>query len=277
LYLYNFEAFTTPCELHIQASNQTEADDAVQIIISHAKRLEHCYGFFRETSELYAINNRINNTHILSDEFAGLIQMALFYTNMTQGVFDIALSGTLKASLKASTLEEYHTIKDTLFPFASSEHILLEGNQLTFSNDFTKIDFGGLVKEYAVDQAVVLLQNIGITSALINFGGDIAAYGACHNNPWKIGIQDPNSLNLNLMEVELYNHSLCTSGHSKRFYEIETIKISHIIPTASAFQSYNQASILAPTTVDAGVWSTALLINPNLILPDHIKLISAIE
>lgn len=276
MYLYNFEAFTTSCELHIEAPAQAEADNAAQIIISHTKRLEHCYGFFRETSELYAINNRTNNTHIISDEFAGLIQMALFYTKITQGVFDIALSGTLKASFKATTLEEYYTIRDTLIPFASSEHVLLEGNQLTFSNDFTKIDFGGLVKEYAVDQAVVLLQNIGITSALINFGGDIAAYGTCHNNPWKIGIQNPNSLDLNLMEVELHNHSLCTSGHSKRFNEIERIKISHIIPSDPALQNCSQVSIIAPTTVDAGIWSTALLINPTLIFPAHIKLISTL-
>ena len=190
MYLYNFEAFTTPCELHIESSVQAAADNAAQIIISQTKRLEHYYGFFRENSELYAINNRTNNIHIISDEFAVLMQMALFYTKMTQGVFDIALSGTLKASLKASTLEEYHTLRDTLLPFASSEHILLEGNQLTFSNDFTKIDFGGLVKEYAVDQAVLQLQNIGIKSALVNFGGDIAAYGACHNKPWKVGIQN---------------------------------------------------------------------------------------
>jgi thiamine biosynthesis lipoprotein len=276
LYLYKFEAFTTPCELHIQASVKTVADDAAQIIFSQTKRLEHYYGFFRETSELYAINNRINNTHTISDEFAGLIQMALFYTKMTQGVFDIALSGTLKASLKASTLENYHTLRDTLLPFASSEHILLEGNQLTFSNDFTKIDFGGLVKEYAVDQAVLQFQNLGIKSALVNFGGDIAAYGTCHDEPWKVGIQDPNSLNLNIMEVELHNHSLCTSGHSKRFHEIERIKISHIIPSDPVFQNDNQVSILAPTTVDAGAWSTALLINPNLILPDHIKPINII-
>ena len=210
---------------------------------------------------------------MISDEFAGLIEMALFYTKMTQGVFDITLSGTLKASFKASTLEEYHSMKETLLPFASSEHILLEGNQLTFYNDFTKIDFGGLVKEYAVDQAVLQLQNLGIKSALVNLGGDIAAYGACHNKPWKVGIQDPDSLNLNLVEVELHNQSLCTSGHSKRFNEIETIKISHIQPSDMALKNYNQVSMLAPTTVDAGVWSTALLINPNLILPAHIKLI----
>jgi hypothetical protein len=46
LYLYQFEAFTTPCELHIEASSNASADDAAQAIISSAKQLEHRYGFF---------------------------------------------------------------------------------------------------------------------------------------------------------------------------------------------------------------------------------------
>ncbi len=276
MYLYDFEAFTTACELHIETSDHAVADAAVQSIIAHAKRLEYCYGFFRETSEIYALNHRSKNSHIISDELAGLIRIALFYTKMTHGVFDIALSGTLKASFKASSLEEYHEQKDILLPFASSKHIHLEGNQLTFSNNFTKIDFGGLVKEYAVDEAVVLLQESGITSALINFGGDIAAYGMCHDTPWKIGIQNPDSLDLNLMEIELNNRSLCTSGHSKRYTTIENEKITHIIGSSQRYENFKQISIIAPTTLDAGVWSTALLINPGLPLPEHIQLICAV-
>lgn len=276
MYLYQFEAFTTPCELHIEAPSNTSVDDAAQAIISSAKQLEHRYGFFRETSEVYAINHRTDNSLIISDEFAALLQIALFYNKVTQGVFDIALSGTLKASFKAPTLEEYQQLRKTLLPFASCEHISLVGNHLAFSNDFTKIDFGGLVKEYAVDQAVLELQAFGITSALVNFGGDIAAFGTCHDKPWKIGIQDPNSPDSNIMEAELNNHSLCTSGHHKRFTTIEHKTISHIISVEKSNKKHTQISIIAPTTVDAGIWSTALLINPSLTLPAHIHLVNTV-
>ena len=87
--MFNFEAFTTPCELHIEAPNNSLANDAAQVIMAYAKGLEHRYGFFLKTSEVYALNQRSENTHRISDEFSGLIQMALFYTKMTQGVFDI--------------------------------------------------------------------------------------------------------------------------------------------------------------------------------------------
>jgi thiamine biosynthesis lipoprotein len=277
LYLYQFEAFTTPCELHIEASSNASADDAAQAIISSAKQLEHRYGFFRDTSEVYAVNHRTDNSLIISDEFVALLQIALFYTKVTQGVFDIVLSGTLKASFKAPSLEEYQKLKNTLLPFASSEHISITGNRLTFSNDYTKIDFGGLVKEYAVDQAVLQLQAFGITSALVNFGGDIAALGTCHDKPWKIGIQNPDSTDNNLMEVELNNRSLCISGHSKRFTTIENTTISHIIGDSQKYATFTQISVIAPTTVDAGVWSTALLINPNLHHPSHIHIIHSCQ
>lgn len=273
MYLYQFEAFTTPCELHIEASSNASADDAAQAIIAYTKQLEYRYGFFQETSEVYAVNHRSDNNLIISDEFAGLMQMALFYQKVTQGVFDIALAGTLKASFKAPTLEEYQRLRKTLLPFASCEQISLAGNRLLFANDYTKIDLGGLVKEYAVDQAVLQLQAFGITSALVNFGGDISAFGTCHNKPWKIGVQDPDVANSNIIEVELNNRSLCTSGHHKRFTTIENETISHIISAKLCSKKHTQISIIAPTTVDAGIWSTALLINPILIPPAHIQLL----
>lgn len=163
-----------------------------------------------------------------------------------------------------------------MLPYASSEHINLVENQLTFSNDFTKIDFGGLVKEYAVDQAVLILQNIGISSALVNFGGDMAAYGTCHENPWKIGIQNPATPDDNVLDVELNNCSICTSGHSKRYATIENEHITHIISSSQNCTNVTQVSVIAPTTVDAGVWSTALLIDQNLILHDHIQLLHTV-
>lgn len=276
MYLYTFEAFTVPCELHIEAPTQSEANDAAQTIMVSTKQLEYRYSFFRENSELCALNHRFSNSQLISEELSGLIGMALFYTDVTQGAFDIALAGTLKAASKAPTLSEYRQLKEESLPFASSAHLSLDGNRLTFSNDVTKIDLGGLLKEYAVDQAALRLQSMQISSALINFGGDITAYGSCHDLPWRVGIENPASAGSNLMEIELRNSSLCTSGHSKRFTTIEHENITHIIGPLAASKHYEQVSIVAPTTLDAGVWSTALLVNPNLTLPPHIRLLQTI-
>ncbi|WP_295054804.1 FAD:protein FMN transferase [Sulfuricurvum sp.] len=271
---YQFEAFSTPCELHIDAPSSSAANAVAKAVFENAKRLESLYSFFRNDSEIYKLNERTENHHLLSDELAGLIRLAIFYAEVTQRAFDIATAGTLKNLSNLPSYHEYSRQKELLIPFASSEHILLEGNRLSFANEHTKIDLGGLVKEYAVDQSMFILQSLGITSALVNFGGDIAAIGKCQEFSWKIGIEDPTNFEQNLMEVELNDVSLCTSGHSKRYATIESEKISHIVSFSDFSKRYSQVSIIAPTTVDAGVWSTALLINSSLEIPEHIKVVS---
>jgi hypothetical protein len=59
--LYHFESFTTPCELHIEAHSQSEANDIAKTIFFDTKQFEHRYSYFSETSEIYALNNRQTN------------------------------------------------------------------------------------------------------------------------------------------------------------------------------------------------------------------------
>ena len=57
-----------------------------------------------------------------------------------------------------------------------------------------KIDLGCLAKGYSADKVAQFLREEGVTSALINLGGNILTIGknqARGNQPWQIGIQDP--------------------------------------------------------------------------------------
>ncbi len=253
------------CELQIEIGNRDRADSLAHEIMSRTKRLEECYSYFKESSQLYKINHRIDNSFEINDEFTGLIKLALFYNEVTGGAFDIALAGTLK---------EYRKDLKKLLPFASSSCMKIDGNSLIFSNAYTKIDFGGLVKEYAVDQSVLILKQAGATSGLVNFGGDVATFGTHMGEIWSIGIENPENSSENIAVVQLQESSLCTSGHSKRFQEIEGERLSHIVSLKN--NDYKQISVIAPTTVDAGVWSTALLVDPNLKPPSHIKIVHVV-
>jgi thiamine biosynthesis lipoprotein len=54
------------------------------------------------------------------------------------------------------------------------------------------IDPTGLVKGWAVDQALAVLREAGMTAAMINGGGDVAVYGSpALGDPWRIGIRHP--------------------------------------------------------------------------------------
>lgn len=248
MFRYNFESFTTLCELHIGVDDKFYADFVANLLLTQAKYFENKYGFFLETSELYKINNyRSINIVTVDDEFKSLIELALFYYEKTSGAFDVTLDGKIS----------------------------LDGNNLIFSNDNTKIDFGGLVKEYAVDCAIYTLKQHKIESALVNFGGDVASLGAYNNQSWNIGIENPYDNDDCILTVSLNNNSLCTSGHSKRYKIVNDEKISHIVVKEK--NDYQQISVMAPTTVDAGVWSTALLSKPSLEVPSHIQVVKKVS
>lgn len=261
----------------MDVATKQEGEHVLSFLLPEIQRLQSQYSFFETTSQIYAINHRTQNTLTITQELSSILGLSLFYTKMTQGTFDVALAGTLKQAYKVDSLHAYQCIYETLSPFASSSCLSLEETTLHFTNPYTQIDLGGIVKEYAVDQTILMLQKMGITSALVNFGGDVAVYGSCDNQPWRIGIQDPEDSDKNVTIRELHNASLCTSGHSKRFTSIEEKRFSHIIAPHTQVASImppSQISIMAPTTVDAGIWSTALLINPLLRLPQHITTVS---
>ena len=268
MYKYNFKIFHSPCQLIFDAPTRAFADEVAGFIYQYAKRLEEKYGFFVEDSELSIVNERKKRCITVSDELAGLLAISEFYYKKTSACFDIAYAGTMHSSLVASSLQEYqHKIK-TLLPYADFSHLSIKGKKVEFSNDYTKIDLGGLVKEYAVDQSIVLLKQFNISSALVDFGGDVAVFGTYDNAKWSIGIQDPDQSEHNLIQISLDKAAVCTSGHSKSFYMIGDTKISHIISKKKS--SYQQVSVVAPTAIDAGVWSTSLLIDDTLTIPSHI-------
>ncbi|MDD5159531.1 MAG: hypothetical protein PHI47_05735 [Sulfuricurvum sp.] len=53
MYHYQFEAFSAPCELHIDAVDASIANNAAKVVFENAKHLEHRYSFFRNDSEIY--------------------------------------------------------------------------------------------------------------------------------------------------------------------------------------------------------------------------------
>lgn len=269
MFRYAFSAFTAPCEMHFETSTQQNADALYRLIRQEVYRLEQTYSYFIDSSELYRINHRKTHEFFVSQEMYGILKLAFFYYQKTAGTFDVAYAGTLKEVMQNTSLASYQQARKRLEPFASMKHVILENHTLRFSNPHTKIDLGGFVKEYAVDMCIALLKQHRIASALINFGGDLAVIGKCNEEKWRIGIQNPENEKENILIWEIEDHSLCTSGHSKRFTRIEDQRFSHVLaPEING--TFEQVSLMAPTTLDAGIWSTSLLINPTLTLPKHI-------
>jgi len=124
---------------------------------------------------------------------------------------------------------------------------------------------GGFVKEFAVDQAVKILKKEKISSALVNFGGDIYALGSKPNGEkFSIGIKNPLKPSEYLTSVKLSNQALTTSASYERNYEVEGKSFSHIISATNLQKKVLSVTVVASSVLEAGVFSTALSLNWRL-------------
>lgn len=270
MFVYKFEAFSTPCEIQLDISNRMYADEISALIHLQTKYFEQKYSFFHQDSELYKFNNRSTNELEIDLEFYNILLLTEFYAKITHGTFDVATAGTINAIKTEVSYQLYKKQRTKILPYASFENIILENRKVKFTNFETKVDLGGFIKEYALDYVILILQQYNIQNALVNFGGDIAVLGKFYDKKWNIEIIN-NSADSKVISLK---NAICTSGHSLRYRAINNKNISHIQSKQKICEKSNQqVSITAPTAVDAGVWSTALLINPKLVPPKHIHVV----
>jgi FAD:protein FMN transferase len=97
-----------------------------------------------------------------------------------------------------------------------------ENQSIQLKKEGLRIDFGGIGKGYAEDEMMKVLKENGISSAMIEAGGNIMVSNAPLNQKgWKIEIKN--------IVFYLKNCGISTSGDLFQFVEINGTKYSHIL------------------------------------------------
>ncbi|MRJ03265.1 MAG: FAD:protein FMN transferase [Epsilonproteobacteria bacterium] len=251
---------TTLCQLLILAP-KAKADGVASAIAREAKRIEKKFNFFDPNSYLSRINRR--EVVRLDRETIFLLQLAKEFYERTEGIFDVTLA-TVRTALKAPTLEEFQRIKEERLPYTGVHHFTIKGERILFDNPYTLIDLGGLAKEYGVDRGARIVKANKIEGAIINFGGDLYLHGTNYGSPFRVGIRDPRAPQRYRKFMELAGgRAVATSAHYERYTTIEGREISHILSRGELSPALS-TTVIAPTTVEAGVFATALAVESCL-------------
>ncbi|MBC8535086.1 FAD:protein FMN transferase [Feifania hominis] len=139
--------------------------------------------------------------------------------------------------------------------------LILDEQALTvyFADPGLKLDVGAIAKGYAVERVADELSAAGITSLLLSVGGNVRAIGAKGDEPWSVGIQDPDGEGL-LCSVEAIDTSVVTSGVYQRYYTVDGRQYHHIIDPDTLMPSeyYLSVSVVYADSGQADALSTAL-------------------
>ncbi len=248
---------TTPCEVHLFSDSRLKADSVAEKILKTSKELELKYNFYNPNSYLSKINRR--EVKKVDPQTKEILKEAREFYYKTNGIFDITM-GTLKGVERSKSIKELEEKREKLLEFVGVEHFKIQKGKIEFDNPYTKIDLGGFVKEYAVDSAVKIVKRARIESALINFGGDIFSFG----REFLIGIKNPKNPKENILTIPLKNRALTTSASYERYTKIEQEIYSHIIYKNKVQSKIISATVISDSAIKSGVYSTSLMINPNL-------------
>jgi thiamine biosynthesis lipoprotein len=271
-FVHRFKAMTVPCE--VQLFGSSKASQIAAMIEQNTRRLEQKYNFYSEQSWLTGeLNQRSGQSVLLDDESLVVFQTLKNLVKGTAGVFDPTV-GSLKWLLANNASLSRARAYQMAQPMMGEEVWYLEDNQLLISHHETRFDLGGVIKEFAIDQAFNLAQSLGVTAALINFGGDIRVLGSKPNQEaFNVAVVNPNDPTQAFFSLPLANSALTTSAHYERKTQFSDEQTSHILSDKGTHSKVLSVTVVAPTALEAGAISTALTIDPLVPVPDEVAVI----
>ena len=171
-------------------------EEVLKKSISLIRDYEMVFSATNEDSELYKLNHRepgVTSVKV-SDDLSYLIDKALYYCRISNGAFDITtepLKAVWDFNTETPALPTDSEIKEIL-PKIDYKKLSVEGNEVKFTSDDTTIDLGAIAKGYIADKTKEFLISEGVSSAIINLGGNVLCIGKKPNGKdFTIGLQKP--------------------------------------------------------------------------------------
>ena len=255
----------TAIAVELWHEDEAQGKALIRDIMAEMRRIDQLMSTYKPDSELSFVNkNAANGPVTVSKELLALIERSLEYSNITTGAFDITYASAGKYYDYRNNKRPDDEQLQSVLPAIDYRHVKTDhaSSSIQFLHPDVYIDLGGIAKGYAVDRGMALIQQAGVTTALVSAGGDTRVIGKRWDRPWHIGIRNPRDEENIISMIPLENSAISTSGDYERYYEINAQRFSHIINPITGYPQKGvvSATVIAPTAQEADVLSTALCV-----------------
>lgn len=241
------------------------AEEALKQARNRVARLEQLWSVTEEESEIYGLNHSNGQTVNLSEDTAEVINYTLGMAEKTDGALDPTVYPVLKAwgfTTGKNNIPEESEL-EMLLGRTGYEKINLQGTEINLPAGF-EIDLGAIGKGWAGDEVTEILQDAGISSAILDLGGNIQAIGSKPDgSDWRLGIRNPYDEG-NLGVLEISDRAVVTSGNYERYFVGDDGKsYGHILDPDTGYPVENElisVSVIAEEGKMADALSTALFV-----------------
>lgn len=201
------------------------------------------------------------------DSTAAVLRESLRVARASHGVLDVTISPLL-------ALWGFHSLRreapgprqlETALALVDYRRVRLDDatGAVRLARPGMQLDFGGVAKGYAVDQAVEALQQHGVRHGMVNAGGDLRFLGTHPDgNPWVVGVQHPLAPSRLLLALSLDGGAIATSGNYLRYRVYNGRRYGHLLHPQRGYPADTALSVtvIAPTAMRADALATAALV-----------------
>ncbi len=218
-----------------------EADTAISAAFELCAEMDKKLSRTNESSEISKVNNSDGEWTEVSDDTAELVGSGIEYSKLADGRFDITIGGVtdlwdFHADPENAKLPDKHKLAEAL-KHVDYNNIEIDSNMLRLDDPKTKIDLGAIAKGYIGDRMTEVLEDRGVTSGIVNLGGNVICIGGkTADDDFTVGVEAPFSDRTEIVgKVKCRNKTLVTSGVYERKIEVGGKLYHHILDPETGY------------------------------------------
>ena len=261
-----FTAFSTP--VIIQSNDKPIKDSVKEQITQLFAHLENEFSTSKQNSTTSAFNNlNTNQTLNVSSRFAFVLEQCTSLYQFTNGAFNPCILPLLEV-WKFTDYKVLNFTPPTTEQVSSAlaicdfNAVKLNENTISKTQQGVKLDFGGILKGYALDLALEILKENGYQTGYISVGGSSLALLSVNSLSVKHPRATQNKPTILSINCENKNYlTLSTSGDYERYYDYNGTRYSHIIDAKTGLPTQTgvaSATLLGVSGVESDALTTAI-------------------
>lgn len=265
---YEFEKglMGSPFRLIFYASSDSLANQAARLAFARIEELNQMLSDYRDGSEINCLSASSggNKWVVVSNDLFKILLISKKISRRTDGAFDVTVGPVVQLWRRAIRRNSFPTEAELqeARQAVGYRHVKLRRctKSVKLNLHDMRLDVGGIGKGYAADEAVKVLENLGVKSVLIDAGGDVTL-----NDPppdeqaWEISVDSGNPRDSIASKITLANAGVATSGATYRYLEHDGVRYSHIVnpKTGVGLRFHVRTTVVAPNGTMADALATA--------------------
>lgn len=258
-----------PFKCIVYAPDDDSANAAVRAAYARIRQLDGIMSDYDPQSELMRLCQTAGKDQpvTVSPDLLAVLTRAQALSQQSEGAFDVSIGPAVRVWRKARKTKVFPTPEEVAAAreLVDYRNVVIDEKTgtVTLRRTGMQLDLGGIGAGYAVDEALKVLKEQGVASALVDASGDIGVGDPPPGRAgWRIGVAplepdaDPSRYLL------LKNAAVTTSGDAFQFVELGGKRYSHIVDpkTGLGLTQRSSVTVIAPDCTTADSYTKAVMI-----------------